>query len=57
MATNGSLLVFTDMAILTAYSDLASDFDSRYYKMYAVLARSFNYLLNNLLHSQKYISI
>ena len=52
MSTNGTLLIFTDMTVFTASSNLSADFPIEYYYMTKTIARAHDLLSEKLLTTQ-----
>jgi hypothetical protein len=49
IASNGTLMVFTDMVVTTTYFNFTQDFNQSYYYMNKILSRAHNLLSNDLL--------
>jgi hypothetical protein len=53
LSSNGTLLLFTDMSVYTAYSNLTSDYTDEYYYLNKVVSKSHDILTNQLLSTQR----
>lgn len=52
MASNGTLLVFTDLTVQTAYTTYSFDFMREYYQMYNTLGIAHRLLSDKMLEAQ-----
>lgn len=56
ISSNGTLILFTDMTVITAYSDITSDFSDEYYLITKIIGRVHDLLSDRLLATQMAIT-